>query len=140
MRRITLALLLSTLFALVPAHATPQDGGCSIIATGAGTSGCTYLSHGPGAYAVATVSGFRIAACPLASFGTDGRCSVPERVLAAAAPTPATGAIAIGGLLDSHDGDVVIVGIGTVELRNPQDNSVVLRYQDGAAIAHDQPQ
>ena len=142
MRRFMIGSVLLLALLLVPTagHAAPpQDGGCATLQIGVGNN-CRYFSHGPGAYAVTTLSGFRIQACPPGSYDViTGICGAQWRFLAGAAPTPTAGARALAGPLDTVDGEVIDVSISIVEIRHPEDDSVVLRYQDGAITAHDLP-
>lgn len=139
MRRLAQVLLLTLVIVLLPSagRAEPADGGCSVLGTGlpTGVNGCRYISHGPGAYQVASASGFRITA-----FRTDPSTGQTKGItLAAKTPAPNrpdTGVAVQQGDLATLAGDLVDLAIQVGSVVSPT-GEPLLRYQDGYIQAHD---
>jgi hypothetical protein len=132
MTRITVAaLLLSTLTIGAPAHAA---NGCQKIATGLPGSGggaCRYTAAGPGVFAVATASGFRV---QYLRPGAEQWVTVAAQV--AIPNQPHTGVAVRTGEIPSIAGDLVEVSIGTAQVTEPNTGQT-LRWMDGVIAGND---
>lgn len=131
-RKLSIGVVLAaSLAAGAPAQAA---NGCQKIATGIpemGGGGCTYTASGPGVYAVATLSGFRISwQRGNVTISGPARVSVPNN--------PATGIWAATGELATLPGDIVTVAIGTASQYEGNTNTT-LRWQDGFIAGSDKP-
>lgn len=122
------ALLLSTLIAGTPA----QAAGCQKVATGLpGGGACRYTATGPGVFAVATTSGFRVQylrAGNIAWTTVDAQVAVPNQ--------PQSGVAIKVGEIPSVEGDLVEVSIGTATIYDGNTGTTI-RYQDGVIAGND---
>lgn len=128
------ALLLSTILIGSPA----QAAGCQKVATGLpGGGACRYTATGPGVFAVATTSGYRV---QYLRPGTTVWKTVAAQV--AVPNQPQTGIAVTAGEIPSLPGDLVEVSIGTASSTTPGCPQAppcytTLSYQDGFIMGND---